>query len=182
MRRAAVWVFVGCWPIVAPAQSVSNPSQQAESLGLAGRPWHAAETLLGASARAPRQDPAFILQGARAELLAHRYDRARSLLVGLPWLGDHAGGEALVVLGEAEWRLGQPAAAAVRFRAARERARGTRAALLAVRAALAFEAAGQPDSAARYYAAARAGGLTTIAPSLVIAPPPIDPVAPPLPI
>jgi soluble lytic murein transglycosylase len=166
MRRVALGVLVGCWPLVASAQSAPNFSQRAESLWLAGRPWHAAETLLDAGARAPRQNPAFILQGARAELQARRYDRARSLLVGQPWVEDYANGEALAVLGEAEWRLGRPATAAGRFAAARDRTRGARSALLAVRAAQAFEAAGQVDSAARYFAAARAGGLAAIEPWL----------------
>jgi soluble lytic murein transglycosylase len=166
MRRAALGALVGCWPLVASAQSTANFSQRAESLWLAGRPWHAAETLLDAGARAPRQDPVFILQGARAELQARRYDRARSLLVGQPWIEQHADGEALAVLGEAEWQLGRPAAAAGRFAAARGRARGARSALLAVRAALAFEAAGQADSAASYFAAASASGLASIGPWL----------------
>ncbi|MGH7538390.1 MAG: hypothetical protein ACREMF_07135, partial [Gemmatimonadales bacterium] len=100
MRRVTLGILAACWPLVAQAQS-PTPSERAESLWLAGRPWHAAETLLDAAARAPRQDPAFILQGARAELHARRYDRARSLLVGQPWLSDQADGEALAVLGEA---------------------------------------------------------------------------------
>ena len=166
MRRVVLGVLVGCWPLVASAQSAPNFSQRAESLWLAGRPWHAAETLLDAGARAPRQNPAFILQGARAELQARRYDRARSLLVGQSWLEDYADGDALAVLGEAEWRLGRSATAAARFAAARDRARGARAALLAVRAAQAFEAAGEVDSAARYFAAARASGLKSIEPWL----------------
>jgi soluble lytic murein transglycosylase len=166
MRLATFGVLVGCWPLVVSAQSALNFSQRAESLWLAGRPWHAAETLLDAGARAPRQNPAFILQGAQAELQARRYDRARSLLVGQPWVEDYADGEALAVLGEAEWRLGRPAASAGRFAAARDRTRGARSALLAVRAARAFEAAGQADSAARYFAAARASGLAAIEPWL----------------
>jgi soluble lytic murein transglycosylase len=149
-------------PAVSAAQSPANASQRAESLWQAGRPWHAAETLLDAAARAPRQDPNFIVQGARAELQARRYDRARSLLVGQPWLEAYAGGDALAVLGEAESRLGMPDRAAERFVAAREHTRGPAARLLAVRAAIAFEAAGQPDSAATYFAAARSGGLATI--------------------
>jgi soluble lytic murein transglycosylase len=149
-------------------QSVVDPSQRAESLWLSGRPWHAAETLLDAAARAPRQDPAFIVQGARAELQARRYDRARSLLVGQPWLQDYGHGQALALLGEAEWRLGLPDLAAVHFVAARQRLGDKRpeSALLAVHAALAFEAARLPDSAARYYAAARTGDLAAIDPWL----------------
>jgi hypothetical protein len=156
IRGTALALLSACWPLVASAQTTASATQRAESLSLAGRPWHAAETLLDAAARAPRQDPRFIVQGARAELQARRYDRARSLLAGQPWLGDYAGGDALAVLGEAELQLGMPVRAAQRFAAARERTRGPRAGLLAIRAALAFEAAGQLDSAARYYAAARA--------------------------
>ncbi len=166
MRGAALALLSACWPLVAPAQSASNALQRAESLGLAGRPWHAAETLLDAAARAPRQNPDFIVQGARAELQARRYDRARSLLVGQPWLGEYSGGDALAVLGEAESRLGMPARAAGRFSAARARTEGVRAGLLAIHAALAFEAAGQLDSAAFYYSAARFSGIAGIEPWL----------------
>lgn len=166
IRGAALALLGTLWPLLGAAQSPWNASQRAESLWQAGRPWHAAETLLGAAARAPRQDPDFIVQGARAELQARRYDRARSLLVGQPWLDDYAGGDALAVLGEAESRLGMPARAAERFATARGRTHGATAGLLAVRAALAFEASGQLDSAAFYYATARAGGLLTIGPWL----------------
>jgi soluble lytic murein transglycosylase len=166
MRGAALVLLGACWPLVASSQTAASATQRAESLWLAGRPWHAAETLLDAAARAPRQDPHFIVQGARAELQARRYERARSLLVGQPWLGDYAGGDALAVLGEAESQLGMPARAAELFAAARERTHGARAGLLAIRAALAFEAAGQIDSAAFYYATARTGGLAAIEPWL----------------
>ena len=152
-------------PSLAAAQEGRAAAQRAESLHAAGRPWHAAETLLAAATREPHQNAAFIVQSARAELRARRYDRARSLLAGQPWLDDYGDGEALAILAEAEAHLGASAAAAAHFVAARARASGPppsppspRAALLAVRAGLAFEAAGAPDSAARYYAAARAGG------------------------
>jgi tetratricopeptide (TPR) repeat protein len=169
MRRAVVGLLGAVWPLgVAPvgAQAIEHPAQRAESLWVAGRPWHAAETLLDAAARNPRQDASFIVRSAEAELEARRFDRARSLLIGQPWLEDYGAGEALRVLGEAEWRLGEPGRAAQRFVAARGRARGPEVDLLAVRAALAFEAAGLPDSAARYYAAARSGGLRSIEPWL----------------
>src|SRR5256885_2789891 len=52
--------------------------------------------------------------------------------------------------------------AAGHYAAARARARGSRAALLAVRGGLAWEVAGARDSAAAAYAAARAAGLTAI--------------------
>ncbi len=135
---------------------------RAESLRVSGRPWHAAETLLAAAARDSNPNAFVVVEGAKAELHARRYDRARSLLTGQPWLEDYAEGEALTVLAQAEYRLGEYAAAAEHLSAARARASGARAALLAVRAGLAYEAAGQPDSARRAYAAARAGGLAAI--------------------
>src|SRR2546421_9994084 len=52
--------------------------------------------------------------------------------------------------------------AAGHYAAARARARGSRAALLAVREGLAWEVAGARDSAAAAYAAARAAGLPAI--------------------
>lgn len=162
MRRAVLALLTAVWPVAVAAQTSASPAERAESLWLSGRPWHAAETLLDAAARAPRQDATFIVRSAQAELEARRYDRARSLLIGQPWLEDYGSGEALRVLGEAEWQLGQPGRAAQRFVAARERAGGPLAGLLAVRAALAFEAAQLPDSAARYYDVARHGGLTAI--------------------
>jgi len=166
MRRVVLALFGACWPLTARAQTFENPAQRAESLWHSGRPWHTAETLLDAAAHSPRQDASFIVRSAAAELEARRYDRARSLLIGQPWLDDYEGGEALRVLGEAEWRMGQPEQAARRFVAARGHARGPVAGLLAVRAALAFEAARLPDSAARYYAVARSGGLAAIEPWL----------------
>jgi soluble lytic murein transglycosylase len=166
MRRVVLALFGACWPLTARAQTFENPAQRAESLWHSGRPWHTAETLLDAAAHSPRQDASFIVRSAAAELEARRYDRARSLLIGQPWLDDYEGGEALRVLGEAEWRMGQPEQAARRFVAARGHARGPVAGLLAVRAALAFEAAHLPDSAARYYAVARSGGLAAIEPWL----------------
>jgi peptidoglycan lytic transglycosylase len=164
--RAALVLLGAACPMVVAAQATDHPTQRAESLWVAGRPWHAAETLLDAASRTPTQDASFVVQSARAELQARRYDRARSLLVGQPWLEDYDGGEALTVLGEAEARLDEPARAAELFVAARDHARGAQASLLAVRAARAFESAGFPDSAARYYSAARTGGLTSIEPWL----------------
>ena len=155
-----------------PPLATQAATQRAESLRLAGRVWHAAETLLAAAAREPHLNAAFVVEGAKAELRTRRYDRARSLLVGQPWLEDYADGEALAVLAEAEARLGLSAQAAAHYVAARARGRvrggveGARAALLAVRAGLAWEAAGERDSAAAYYATARAAGLTAIDPWL----------------
>lgn len=153
-------------PLAAVAQTTPDlAAERAESLRLSGRPWHAAETLLAAAAREPRLNATFIVEGAKAELHARRYDRARSLLVGQPWLEDYAGGEALAVLAEAEARLGL-ATSAGHYAAARARASGVRAALLAVREGLAWEVAGERDSAAAAYAAARGAGLASIDPWL----------------
>jgi len=172
VRRAGVLVRCGAAaallsvPLAAVAQTTPDlAAQRAESLRLSGRPWHAAETLLAAAAREPRLNATFIVEGAKAELRARRYDRARSLLVGQPWLEDYADGEALAVLAEAEARLGL-ATAAGHYAAARARVAGVRAALLAVREGLAWEAVGERDSAAAAYAAARAAGLSSIDPWL----------------
>jgi soluble lytic murein transglycosylase len=152
------------WAARLPAQGVPPDvmAQRAESLRVAGRPWHAAETLLAVAAREPRLNATFVVEGAKAELHARRYDRARSLLAGQPWLDDYNGGEALAVLAEAEAHLGQAATAAAHYAGARARAKGPRAALLSVREGLAWEAAGEPDSAAASYSAARAAGLEAI--------------------
>ena len=110
-RAAGLLVFVCAalalpWSRAAGQQTTpAMAAQRAESLRLAGRPWHAAETLLAAAAREPRLNATFIVEGAKAELHARRYDRARSLLVGQPWLEDYGQGEALAVLAEAEARL-----------------------------------------------------------------------------
>ena len=167
MTRAGVIVRLSAaallsLPLAAVAQTTPDlAAERAESLRLSGRPWHAAETLLAAAAREPRLNATFIVEGAKAELHARRYDRARSLLVGQPWLEDYAGGEALAVLAEAEARLGL-ATSAGHYAAARARASGVRAALLAVREGLAWEVAGERDSAAAAYAAARGAGLASI--------------------
>ncbi len=131
---------------------------RADSLRLSGRPWHAAETLLAAARREPNPNAFLVVEGAKAELHARRYAYARSLLVNQPWLLDYADGEALAVLAQAEYGVGNYAEAAAHFELARARAPEARAALLAVRAGVAYEAAGQPDSAAASYASARAGG------------------------
>ena len=153
----------------APALTAQAPATvlvQAESLRLAGRPWHAAQALLAAAAREQRPNAEFLLLGARAELLARRYDRAKSLLVGQPWLEDYENGEALEVLATAELALGDGAAAAPRFALARTKCAGLRAGLLAARAAVAYDAAGALDSAARYYALARDAGIAAADPWL----------------
>ncbi|HYU88868.1 MAG TPA: transglycosylase SLT domain-containing protein [Gemmatimonadales bacterium] len=166
MRAVGLLLCVAVAPPLsaATAQQISPyvAAERAESLRLAGRPWHAAETLLAAAAREPRLNATFIVEGAKAELHARRYDRARSLLVGQPWLEDYSDGAALAVLAEAEARLGLGMQAAGHYAAARARARGARAALLAVREGLAWEAGGARDSAAAAYGAARAAGLPAI--------------------
>jgi len=95
--------------------------------------------LLAATARDPHPDADFVVQGAAAELAARRYDRARGLLVGQPWLEDYDDGAALAVLGDAEAHLGRFAEAATHFTEARRRTRGSTAALRAVHAGLAWE-------------------------------------------
>lgn len=132
----------------------------------AGRPWHAAELLLAAAARDPSPDAGFVVQGAAAELGARRYERARSLLVGRLWLEEYEHGTALAVLGAAEARLGLYQQAAMHFAAARARARGAAAALWSVRAGLAWEQAGERDSAANAFAIAVGAGLGAINPWL----------------
>ena len=142
----------------AAAQPDHTATYRADSLRLSGRPWHAAETLLAAARRDPNPNAFLIVEGAKAEVHARRFDHARTLLVDQPWLSDYADGEALAVLGQAEFGLGRFADAAAHFRMAATRAPAARRPLLAVRAGVAFDAAGQPDSAAVAFAAARAGG------------------------
>jgi soluble lytic murein transglycosylase len=171
VRRTAgaLWLAVAGASVAAaqtPARDGEVVALRAESLRQAGRPWHAAELLLSAVARDARPTASFVVEGAKAELAARRYDRVRGLLVGQPWLADYRDGEALAVLGEAEARLGLYALAAGDFAAAWARARGAQGALLAVHAALAWERLGQRDSAARAYAAARGAGLSAIDPWL----------------
>jgi len=168
--RAALFALIGLAGLHRAVAAQGVPAdivaQRAESLRVAGRPWHAAETLLAVATREPHLNATFVVEGAKAELHARRYDRARGLLVGQPWLDDYNDGEALSVLAEAEARLGQASAAAVHYAGARARAKGARAALLAVREGLAWEGTGQPDSAAASYGAARAAGLPAIDPWL----------------
>src|SRR5437867_911743 len=133
-------------------------TSRADSLRLSGRPWHAAETLLAAARRDPNPNAFLIVEGAKAEVHARRYEHARTLLASQPWLLDYLDGEALAVLGQAEYGVGHFADAATHFEMARARALAARVPLLAVRAGLAFDAAGLPDSAAAAFAAARAGG------------------------
>src|SRR5207249_4498475 len=152
-------------PAVTPPEHTAT--FRADSLRLSGRPWHAAESLLAAARRDPNPNAFLIVEGAKAEVHARRYEHARQLLVGQPWLLAYLDGEALAVLAQAEFGTGRYGDAATHFQLARARARSARVPLLAVRAALAFDAAGQPDSAAAAFAAARAGGtLASIDPWL----------------
>ena len=98
MTRAGVLLLcLAAAPRAVAAQGLppDPAAERAEALRLAGRPWHAAETLLAAAAREAHPNAAFIVEGAEAELHARRYDRARSLLIGQPWLEDYGRGEAL---------------------------------------------------------------------------------------
>jgi len=144
------------------AQSVVPPDHtatyRADSLRLSGRPWHAAETLLAAARRDPNPNAFLIVEGAKAEVHARRFEHARTLLAGQPWLLDYLDGEALAVLAQSEFGVGRYADAAAHFQMARARAPAARVPLLAVRAGVAFEAAQQADSAAAAFAVARAGG------------------------
>jgi len=141
-----------------PAPPDHTATYLADSLRLSGRPWHAAETLLAAARRDPHPNAFLIVEGAKAEVHAKRYEHARALLAGQPWLVDYLDGEALAVLAQAEFGVGRFAEAAAHFQMARIRAPAARVPLLAVRAGLAFDAAGQADSAAAAFASARAGG------------------------
>src|ERR1051326_1342223 len=118
---------------------------RADSLRLTGRPWHAAETLLAEARRDPNPNAFLIVEGAKAAVNSRRYEHARALLVNQPWLADYLDGEALAVLAQAEFGVGRFPEAATHFQMARARAPAPRRPLLAVRAGLAFDAAGQPD-------------------------------------
>jgi soluble lytic murein transglycosylase len=162
-RYAWSAVLAGEVLLAALVQAQTVPSDhtatyRADSLRLSGRPWHAAETLLAAARRDPRPNAFLIVEGAKAEVHARRFEHARTLLAGQPWLLDYLDGEALAVLAQAEFGVGRFADAATHFEMARVRAPAPRLPLLAVRAGVAFDAAGQPDSAAVAFAAARAGG------------------------
>ena len=164
-RHRALWIAVLAGDVLlAPASRAQTvvpdhtATYRADSLRLSGRPWHAAETLLAAARRDPNPNAFLIVEGAKAEVHARRYEHARTLLVGQPWLLDYLDGEALSVLAQAEFGVGQYAEAAAHFQMARARAPAARVPLLAVRAGVAFDAAGQPDSASAAFAAARVGG------------------------
>lgn len=144
-------------------QAPFNAAGHAESLRAAGRPWHAAEALGSLTTSASRPPAELVVAGARAELHARRYDRARALLTSQPWLEAYQGGEALAVLAEAEAKLGLHSQAALRFAAAANRAGEPLGALYAVRAGITYEAAGMFAEAAHAFAVARASpGLQAI--------------------
>ena len=163
--RAALWIAALAGnTLLAPggaaqeARPDHTATYRADSLRLSGRPWHAAETLLAAARRDPNPNAFLIVEGAKAEVHARRFEHARVLLIGQPWLSDYVDGEALAVLGQAEFGVSRYDDAATHFQMARARAPAARAGLLAVRAGVAFDAAGQADSAAAAFAAARDGG------------------------
>lgn len=161
MRRA-VWALSLCWPLALPAQKPAEVAR-AESLEIAGRPWHAAEAFVAGAGTAASPAPAQVLiADARAELTARRYARVVALLDKRSWLPDSGDGVGYAILAEAEDRLGRSADAARDYLRARSLATGSRAALLAVRAAVVFDRAGADDSARFYYVAARAAGLPSI--------------------
>src|SRR5205814_9496488 len=108
---------------------------QADRLQRAERPWRTAQPPMAAAARPERPNAEFIARAARAESLARRYDQAKSLLAGQPWLEDYENGEALEVLATAELALGEGGPAGPHFALARTKSAGLRAALLAARAA-----------------------------------------------
>src|SRR6185503_19869409 len=144
-RGAALGIAALVAASPAGAQQVLRPPADhtatylADSLRLSGRPWHAAETLLAAARRDPNPNAFLIVEGAKAEVHAKRYEHARALLAGQPWLLDYLDGEALAVLAQAEFGVGRFAEAASHFEMARSRARGIRANILAVRAGVAFD-------------------------------------------
>ncbi len=69
-----------------PPAADHTATYRADSLRLSGRPWHAAETLLAAARRDPNPNAFLIVEGAKAEVHARRYERAWQLLVSQPWL------------------------------------------------------------------------------------------------
>src|SRR5690242_17011311 len=114
-RHGAIWIAalagelllasLGCAQTdVAPDHTATY---RADSLRLSGRPWHAAETLLAAARRDPNPNAFLIVEGAKAEVHAHRFEHARTLLASQPWLLDYLDGEALAVLAQAEFGVGR---------------------------------------------------------------------------
>src|ERR1051325_466369 len=115
---------------------------RADSLRLTGRPWHAAETLLAEARRDPNPNAFLIVEGAKAEVNARRYEHARALLVNQPWPDDYPEAGHLAGLGEPSFAGGGLRGGGPVFVGARARAPRPRRPLLAVRAGLAFDAAG----------------------------------------
>src|SRR3989441_10488317 len=151
MRRyRALWIAALAGDVLlassSRAQSTVPPhhpaTYRADSLRLSGRPWHAAETLLAAARRDPNPNAFLIVEGAKAEVHARRYEHARTLLAGQPGLLDYLDGEALAVLAQAEFGVGRFAEAATHFQMARARAPAARVPLRAGRAGVPFVDAG----------------------------------------
>src|SRR5882724_9286362 len=126
-RHGVIWIAalagelllasLACAQTDVPADHTAT--YRADSLRLSGRPWHAAETLLAAARRDPNPNAFLIVEGAKAEVHARRYEHARTLLAGQPWLLDYLDGEALAVLAQAEFGEGRFAEAATHFQMAR---------------------------------------------------------------
>ncbi len=122
-RHSALWMAALAGDLLlAPSSRAQTPAPPdhtatylADSLRLSGRPWHAAETLLAAARRDPHPNAFLIVEGAKAEVHAKRYEHARALLAGQPWLVDYLDGEALAVLAQAEFGVGRFAEAAAHF-------------------------------------------------------------------
>ncbi len=81
-----------------PPAADHTATYRADSLRLSGRPWHAAETLLAAARRDPNPNAFLIVEGAKAEVHARRYEHARQLLAGQPWLLDYLGFDRVSIL------------------------------------------------------------------------------------
>src|SRR5258706_4137545 len=165
-HSSALWIAALAGDLVlassSRAQTAVPPDHtatyRADSLRLSGRPWHAAETLLAAARRDPNPNAVLIVEGAKAEVNAMRFEDARTLLVGQPWLLDYLDGEALAVLAQAEFGVGRYAEAAAHFQLARGGAPAGRLPLPAVPGGGAVDAAGPPDRAPGPFPPAGAGG------------------------
>src|SRR5260370_3873782 len=125
-RKRATWIAALAGHLLLASlcvgQTTTPPDHtatyRADSLRLSGRPWHAAETLLAAARRDPHPNAFLIVEGAKADVHARRFEHARTLLVAQPWLLDYLDGEALAVLAQAEFGVGRFPGAATPFQLA----------------------------------------------------------------
>lgn len=124
------------------------------STRLEARHWHRAVELT-AHATADSADPSLLVRAALANLAAGRANRARSLLDLHPAIGGEGDALFLAVLGEVELALGRADSAAVHLAAARAAGSPASRGRLAVREALAWEAAANLEAAAAAYRVAR---------------------------